>query len=277
MAKLTAHSQYNVNDFDLNQFYENFDAKFLNRNADPYADNHTVWTTDVAVKLYGSGFGYNTAGEMIRGTVEAFGEFVYPDIVADWVPTYLIENIVEVSSRLIYDVSQTNTTRDDFAVLTRMLSGNDRFILSGDHDIAKGYDGNDRMYGLGGRDKLFGNDGNDRIYGGSDKDTLSGGDGDDILNGGKGRDKLIGGNGADIFEFNTGDDKAFVIDMDATSAAHDRIDLSGLDSVRNWFDLSNNHMYQDGANVVIDGGDGDMMVIRNTALEDLNKGDFIFV
>lgn len=295
MAVLTAFSRYDVDDFDLNQFYENFDAKLRDNNVfNPWEDNYTVWTPEVAIELLGRGFRYNGRGEMVHGTVEGFAEWYYDDFVADWVELYNIHNIREVSSQAVFDASQTNKTSDDYALLAQMLAGNDRFRLSADGDKARGYDGNDRMFGKAGNDILRGDNGNDRLRGGGDddrllggndndrlfgdagNDDLRGGNGNDILRGGPGRDRLLGGDGEDIFRFRTGDETDVIVDMDARGAVHDVIDLSGLASVRGWKDLTNNHMFRDGDHVVIDGGDGDMIVIRNTTLSSLDKGDFIF-
>ena len=53
------------------------------------------------------------------------------------------------------------------------------------------------------------------------------------------------------------------------------INLRGLRSVTSFADLIDNHMRQAGANVVIDGGSGDVLTINGVRLAQLDKGDFL--
>ena len=105
---------------------------------------------------------------------------------------------------------------------------------------------------------------------------MFGGGGDDMLKGGKQNDVLVGGNGEDRFVFNTGWDVDRIRDFDAVGRVHDVLDLGGLRSVKSWSDLRTNHMAQDGADVVIDGRNGDRIILKDVALGDLDQGDFLF-
>ena len=143
-------------------------------------------------------------------------------------------------------------------------------------DTLRGNLGWDELFGEGGRDRMFGGGGNDALSGGGGHDIMRGGAGDDWLRGGKGNDKLFGNNGQDTFVFGTGHDVDRIRDFDAKGAIHDTLDLSGLASVKGWNDLEKNHMSQNGSNVVIDGLNGDKIILVNVNLSDLDSGDFAF-
>jgi Ca2+-binding RTX toxin-like protein len=120
------------------------------------------------------------------------------------------------------------------------------------------------------------NDVMETIKGTAKANALKGGIGADEIIGLAGNDKLTGGKGNDIFVFSTGFDKDTVLDFDAKNAGDDRIDLSGLRSVSNFTDLKQHHMQQKGGDVVIDGGAGDVLTLKDVDIGDLAKGDFIF-
>ena len=114
------------------------------------------------------------------------------------------------------------------------------------------------------------------ISGTKRSETVKGTNTRDIIDGGAGNDKLIGGQFDDIFRFKTGYDKDVIIDGVFESSASDVIDLSGLRSVKNYADLVDNHMRVRGDDVWIDGGKGDILILENVTLADLDKSDFIF-
>ncbi|MCA1749581.1 MAG: hypothetical protein LC634_08630 [Sphingomonadales bacterium] len=89
----------------------------------------------------------------------------------------------------------------------RGTSGNDRVILTKEHDTFTGYGGRDVAKGRAGDDFLSGREGNDRLVGGSGNDTLSGGDNKDLLKGGGGNDELYGGDSDDKLIGGSGDDR----------------------------------------------------------------------
>lgn len=220
-------------------------------------------------------------------------EWFWDPIELKYSQNYVLSELT-ANPRDVFNARESASTVDDFALLASMLSGEDMFNLSMADDNARGYDGADVMYGFtgadvlrgdAGKDKLYGGtqndvlaggDGKDKLYGGNDNDILRGGDGKDVLRGGAGRDKILGGEGEDLFQFRTGDGKDIVKDFEASFLAHDHFDLSGLVSVVSWSDLKNNHMTQDGSSVVIDGGNGDLLILRHTDLDSLIKDYFEF-
>ena len=148
-----------------------------------------------------------------------------------------------------------------------------------------GGQGDDELKGGGGADKLFGNRGIDLVLGGGGNDMLRGAAGDDVLKGARGEDHLAGGTGddilaggrgSDIFVFNTGGGVDTITDFEATGSDHDTVDFSALSSIRNWSDLSRHHIEAAGADVVIDGCNGDKIILLNVDLADLGADDFIF-
>ena len=159
-------------------------------------------------------------------------------------------------------------------------------------DLIKGGDGFDFLLGGRGNDKLRGQKDGDSLQGGRGKDNLKGGSGDDLLDGGRGADVLIGGRGADdliggkqndILKGGKGSDdfifkgkfgKDVILDFNAKNRNED-IDLSGVDQIKNFRDLSNNHMSQKGDDVMIKASKNSIL-IEDTDLSDLGANDFIF-
>lgn len=141
-------------------------------------------------------------------------------------------------------------------------------------DIIAGTDGNDVLSGLGGRDLIRAGKGEDQVEGGNGRDKLYGGNGKDVLIGGKGNDLLVGGKGADSFIFSGrfGNDR--ILGFDTASRKED-IDLSDIQAVNGFRDLKNNHMRQDGDDVLIT-IDRNSITLRDTDLGDLSKSDFLF-
>jgi Ca2+-binding RTX toxin-like protein len=130
-------------------------------------------------------------------------------------------------------------------IVSFLLKGDDTITLSKYADDFSGGRGSDTLYGMKGNDRISGDSGNDYLYGGSGRDT---------------------------FVFETGDDKDRVMDW----KDEDRVDLSGLGSIKNMKDLRDNHMRQYNDHVVIDGGHGDKLVIEDTKMSSLHADDFIF-
>jgi len=130
-----------------------------------------------------------------------------------------------------------------------------QLTASGHKDVMHGLAGNDSLFGLAGGDRLFGDAGND------------------ILNGGEGNDFLVGGLGVDTFVFASGDGIDTIADFNAKGVAHEIIDLSAVDGVASFDDLS---LEQAGKNVILDLGDGDTITLRNVALTNLDVSDFLF-
>ncbi|MDE4099368.1 M10 family metallopeptidase C-terminal domain-containing protein [Phaeobacter gallaeciensis] len=127
---------------------------------------------------------------------------------------------------------------------------------------AWGGSGNDRLRGNGADNSLLGQGGRDRLLGRS---------GNDQLDGGTGRDLLVGGKGADVFVFSGGSDRI----RDFT-AGEDRIDLTHATGIEDFQDLRDNHMRSRNDHVVIEDEDGDLLILRHSALDDLGAEDFLF-
>ena len=140
-------------------------------------------------------------------------------------------------------------------------------------DDVQGAGGNDTLKGEAGRDKLSGDGGNDKLFGGGGNDTLKGGAGKDVLDGGKGNDKMVGGGGADTFTFSKGNDR--ITDFNAANN-REKIDLSGVSSIKHFKDLKNNHLSEVGDDVLITDAGGNTLTLNGLAISDLDKGDFIF-
>lgn len=115
-----------------------------------------------------------------------------------------------------------------------------------------------------------------RLHGNSGKNSIDGSAGNDLIWGHAGADRLIGGSGADQFVFKTGDGKDKITDFAATGSIHDTLDLAGLASITSYTDLAKNHMHQVGSDVLIDGLNGDSILLKNLKLAALDKGDFLF-
>lgn len=154
--------------------------------------------------------------------------------------------------------------------------GHDRIVASGGNDKANGGWGRDVIFGGAGRDVITGSSGKDRLFAGDGDDFMYGGRHRDVLRGGAGNDELTGGRGPDRFVFQTGWNVDTVTDFNPSGRYHDRLDLRALDSVVNWNDLSSNHLYQDGRDAVIDGLNGDRIILEGVRVDDLHASDFLF-
>jgi Ca2+-binding RTX toxin-like protein len=133
----------------------------------------------------------------------------------------------------------SESTKDDYQIIAKALSGNDTFDLSAYDDYAFGYGGKDKLFGNGGNDSLEGGAGNDTLVGGTGfdsltggigADSLDGGFGNDRLNGGAGNDRLIGGVGADTLTGGAGAD-VFVLNQ-VKGVDHITDFTSGSDQIR---------------------------------------------
>ena len=162
--------------------------------------------------------------------------------------------------------------------------GFDRLFGGDGDDWGDGGDGPDALFGERGNDTLNGGEGEDRLFGGVGNDMLSGGPGDDNLQGGAGFDVLDGGVGNDIltgnfnadtfvFADNHGED--VITDFEATNS-FEKIDLSGVTSIEDFSDLVATHLYEEGADSVIETGGGNWITLIGVSLGDLDGSDFLF-
>lgn len=121
--------------------------------------------------------------------------------------------------------------------------------------------------------RIMGNSRADTLAGAGGNDQIDGRRGADVLSGGAGNDTLIGGADADRFVFATGFGADLVTDFRANI---DVVDLTGLLGVASFADLIAGIMRQDGLNVVIDAGAGDVLTLANVRLTALEAADFLF-
>lgn len=152
----------------------------------------------------------------------------------------------------------------------------------GDRDTLKSIE---RARGSESADKLLGNGGDNRLMGLGGNDTLSGKGGDDLILGGSGRDKILGdgGNddlfgegGADRFIFKGAFGEDTVSDFE-TAGRKEKIDLSGVSSIKSFRDLKNNHLSENGdGDAVISDNNGNSITLDGVGIADLSGNDFIF-
>lgn len=150
------------------------------------------------------------------------------------------------------------------------LGGSDTLKGKGGADRLSGGNGNDKLLGGNGADELLGGKGQDKLLGGKGNDELVGNGGKDVFKGGAGNDLLIGGGGPDRFVFSKGRDTI------ADFGDRDKIDLRPARGIRDFDDLVDNHLTERRGDVVIEDARGDMIVLEDTVIADLDAGDFIF-
>ena len=169
---------------------------------------------------------------------------------------------------------------------------NDTFLSTNGRDRQEGLGGDDNLRGRGGRDTILGGEGEDtvnggkgrdRVEGGADDDlllgitgldNLLGGKGNDTLEGGAHNDRLTGGKGNDTFVFNDNEGNDVVTDFNALNA-NEKIDVSGVTALASMADVTA-AASQQGADVLIDTGGGNSILLEGVNLADLDASDFIF-
>lgn len=160
----------------------------------------------------------------------------------------------------------------------------DSFVGGNKNDSYSGLGGQDSISGMGGNDKLKGGEGNDSIIGGEGNDKIWGDVGYDYLWGGAGKDTLWGGSETDSFifqiggKFGVGSDIDIIKDIDTEGDDIDHIQLMSIDftdPVTSFADVMK-HAKQDGKDVRIDFGDGDILILEKTQKSDLTADLFMF-
>jgi Ca2+-binding RTX toxin-like protein len=144
------------------------------------------------------------------------------------------------------------------------LRGNDGedWVVGGkDNDLLFGDAAFDIVYGNMGNDTVDGGAGNDWVRGGQGDDTVMGGAGDDWIWGDKGNDTLSGGAGADLFYSLAGAGIDRITDFNY--AEGDRLKLDGNPS---------RTVAQVGADVIVDMGNGDQVILVGVTLSSLGSG-----
>jgi Ca2+-binding RTX toxin-like protein len=139
--------------------------------------------------------------------------------------------------------------------------GDDWVVGGKGNDIIFGETGADLAYGNLGDDVVGGGVGDDIVRGGQGNDVVRGDDGNDFVSGDRGNDTMSGGLGADILHtfFEAGLD--YVLGFNAAEGDRVMVDPGTVYSVS-----------QDGADVVIDMGGGNRMVLENVQLSSLPAG-----
>jgi Ca2+-binding RTX toxin-like protein len=160
--------------------------------------------------------------------------------------------------------------------LGTLRSGKTRIDGDETAETLAGGDASERIFGDGGDDTLRGGAGHDDILGGAGNDHLFGDIGNDALVGGAGDDVLTGGNGRDLFVFAAGAGKDVIADFGAKGRRQDLLDLSGVESIRNFKDLKADHLERHGKDMVIDAGNGDVLTLVGVKPRDLDASDFLF-
>jgi Ca2+-binding RTX toxin-like protein len=199
MAYFKATTAFDISTLDLSSLITDQTASAFFDNINDVTGDSTE--QDIAAFQYidgvtktayfgGAGFQFAGDGSVLAGTVRAFS--VYTGRITDFSKPDFVINRLAVSALDLFNVASTASTADDFALLARVLSGNDRFLLSNFNDTINGFAGADEIFGFGGKDTLDGGAGND---------VISGGDGDDVLIGGTGNDELKGGAGIDTASY----------------------------------------------------------------------------
>lgn len=186
-----------------------------------------------------------------------------------------------------------------------LFGGDDDGIGAADVNFLYGGSGIDFLYGGDGAvDFLFGGDHKDFLYGGSGNDYFNGGSGDDDMFGGSGNDEFIGGQGRDVMHGSWGIDvvrysnsgAAVQVDLETGIGIGGDADGDEMSTIENLHgsihndvllgdDLAN-ELFGLGGNDVINGRDGDDMIVggANSALfvfgDDLTGGggddEFVF-
>ena len=144
------------------------------------------------------------------------------------------------------------------------LRGNDGedWVVGGkDNDLIFGDAAFDIVYGNMGNDTVDGGAGNDWVRGGQGDDSVMSGAGDDWLWGDRGNDTISGGAGADLFYSFSGAGIDRITDF--SYAEGDRLKLEGSPS---------RTVSQVGADVVVDLGNGDQVILVGVSLASLGSG-----
>ena len=205
MALIWSNVSFDQKSFNLHNikagadYHEFNDNKNVDINGTIYIDTYFIGYADgedtLLAVMAGSDLTVGANDETLTGgTVNAFFQAFFDG--TDWNDAFGFEKI-NISASEFQAAMDSESTKDDYKIISNALSGNDTFDLSAYDDYAYGYGGKDKLFGNGGNDSLEGGAGNDTLVGGTGFDSLTGGIGADSLDGGFGNDRLIGGAGYD--------------------------------------------------------------------------------
>ena len=182
------------------------------------------------------------------------------------------------------------TTGDD---TIRGMEGDDQIFGQIGSDIIYGGEGDDYIQGdasgikneymntvsivekdtNNGTDIIYGGSGNDTIFGNKESDELYGDDGDDVINGGEGDNLLSGGIGGDKFIItNNPGCVDTIIDFDINNSK-EYLDFTPFQS-EDIQDFNEIPMSQMGADVLIELGLGQQIILKNINISDLTENHF---
>lgn len=117
--------------------------------------------------------------------------------------------------------------------------------------------------------------GGDSMIGNQAANVLYGNGGSDAFNGLGGNDIYVGGAGSDSFIFvGSGGGRDTAYDFDSSSAG-DVVYLKGSTTLHNYAEVKA-HLFQVGSDVELRDTDGDILVLKNTTLAQLDASDFYF-
>ncbi|MEL6617675.1 MAG: calcium-binding protein [Pseudomonadota bacterium] len=151
--------------------------------------------------------------------------------------------------------------------------GRDRLEGGAGDDLLEGVSGKDFLRGGKGNDTLRAGENEDKLLGGVGKDVLDGGRGEDWLDGSWGNDTLTGGGQHDTFVFGQDHGDDVITDFNANTN-REQIDLTAMTAISNYDDLQNNHMQAESGGVLIDTGEGTIL-LEGVSLGVLDANDFI--
>ena len=141
-------------------------------------------------------------------------------------------------------------------------------------EIIDGTADSEEIRAFRGDDTLNGFGGNDLLRGGKGNDILNGGDGNDRLRGDAGNDILTGGAGSDRFIFNNRGGTDTVTDY---TDEVDRLDFTNFNitatATETAFDILMSHAEQVGSDTVFTMDGGEVIILQNVAITDLDVGD----
>ena len=243
----------------------------------------------------GFGFTYDASGVAIAGTVTGLsvtenGQLLY--------------QVTGMSTPVTSWVAWANAD-DTLGAMMGVLGGNDTFTGSDNADTLAGFAGDDSMIGGAGDDLLNGGPafvggpdaGNNTIYGGLGNDTILAGTGTNWLRGDDGNDSIQGGSGDDNVNGNKGDDTitgAAGNDWISGDRGNDTLSGgtgadtfhtfsgAGIDRVTDFHTAEGDRVQLDpgttytasqvGADVVVDMGNGDQLILVGVQLSSLPQG-----
>jgi glucose/arabinose dehydrogenase len=201
-------------------------------------------------------------GYVYRGTSEGLqGQYFYADEVAGKVFTLRFNGSTWVSTERTSQI-----TTDAGAINNPTSFGED---AKGNLYIVD-YDG--EVFRL--TPQVVSADQDDTLRGFAGDDMMFGGSGNDLLDGGTGKDTMIGGPGNDRFVFAPGYGADVITDFAAGTGTPDKIVLSsfaGLHTVSDVLAITS----QQGANAVINFGNGDTLTLQDAQKGNLSADDFI--